>query len=290
MRSLHFAGRSPVYTRHAMCATSHPLATETALRVLRDGGNAVDAAIAATAVLCVVENAMTGIGGDCFAIVSKPGTAPFALNASGRAPAALTADLLLGRGIKAIETQSPHAVTIPGAIDGWATLLADHGTRGLKELLQPAIACAAEGYIVSPRVALDWYRGVGKLASNANAAKHYLIDGKPPSIGDLVRFPNLARTLQAIADGGRDAFYEGEIAADMVSELNALGGVHTLEDFAAQRASYVDPISVQYRGLDILELPPNNHGVVVLIMLKMMERLGKLSDDADRADRHHIDA
>lgn len=287
MRSLHFPGRSPVYTRKAMCAASHPLATETALRVLRSGGNAVDAAIAATAVLCVVENAMTGIGGDCFAIVSKPGAKPFALNASGRAPAALTAELLLERGITAITTQSPHAVTVPGAIDGWATLVADHGTRDLKELLQPAIEFASEGYIVSPRVALDWSRGTAKLAANANAAKHYLKDGKPPAVGDVVRFPNLANTLQAIADGGRDAFYEGEIAADIVQELNALGGVHSLADFAAQRSSYVEPISVAYRGLDILELPPNNHGVVVLIMLKMMERLGRLGDDPDSVDRHH---
>lgn len=287
MRSLHFPGRSPVYARKAMAATSHPLATETALGVLRGGGNAVDAAIAATAVLCVVENAMTGIGGDCFAIVSMPGAKPFALNASGRAPAGLTADYLLERGIRSIGTQTPHAVTVPGAIDGWAMLLADHGTRALSELLQPAIATASEGYVVSPRVAYDWAVGTAKLSGNANAAKHYLKDGKPPVVGDVVRFPNLAATLTAVAEGGRDAFYEGEVAADIVKELNALGGVHTLADFAAQRSSYVEPISVNYRGLDVLELPPNNHGVVVLMMLKMMEQIGKIGDDPDSVDRHH---
>ncbi|MFT5509426.1 MAG: gamma-glutamyltranspeptidase/glutathione hydrolase [Hyphomicrobiaceae bacterium] len=288
MRSLHFPGRSPVYARKAMCATSHPLASQTALSVLKDGGNAVDAAIAATAVLCVVEHAMTGIGGDCFAIVSKPGEKPFALNASGRAPAALTAEYLLGQGINAIEQQSPHSVTIPGAVDGWATLLADHGTRQLKDLLQPAIAYASEGFAIAPRVGTDWAGAVAKLSANANAAKHFLVDGKAPAVGDMMRFPNLAKSLEAIAEGGRDAYYEGDIAADIVKELNALGGVHTLEDFAAQRAEYVEPISVNYRGLDVLELPPNNHGVVVLIMLKMMDRLGKLSDSPDSAERYHV--
>lgn len=288
MRNLHFPGRSPAYAPKAMCATSHPLASQIALNVLKDGGNAVDAAIAATAVLCVVEHPMTGIGGDCFALVSKPGQKPIALNASGRAPAALTADYLLENGVKAIETQSPHAVTVPGAVDGWATLLADHGTRTLKDLLQPAIGYASEGFPVAPRVATDWAGSVPKLSKNANAAKHFLVDGKAPATGDIMRFPNLARSLTAIAEGGRDAYYEGEIAADIVKELNALGGVHTVEDFAAQRSTYVDPISVAYHGLDIVELPPNNHGVVVLIMLKMMERLGKISDDPNSSERHHV--
>ncbi len=288
MRSLHFPGRSAVYARKAMCATSHPLASQTALSVLKDGGNAIDAAIAATAVLCVVEQAMTGIGGDCFAIISKPGQKPFALNASGRAPAALSAEFLLNKGISKIETQSPHAVTVPGAIDGWTMLLADHGTRALKDLLQPAIGYASEGFAVAPRVATDWAGAVGKLSANANAAKHFLVEGSAPCVGDVMRFPNLARSLTAIAEGGRDSYYEGEIAADIVKELNALGGVHTLEDFAAQRSTYVDPISVKYGGLDILELPPNNHGVVVLIILKMMARLGGISDDADSAERHHV--
>ncbi len=288
MRSLHFPGRSPVYARKAMCATSHPLASQTALSVLKDGGNAVDAAIAATAVLCVVEQAMTGIGGDCFALISKPGEKPIGLNASGRAPAALTADLLLGQGISKIETQSPHAVTVPGAIDGWATLVRDHGTRELKELLQPAIGYASEGFAVAPRVATDWAGATAKLSANANAAKHFLVGGRAPAVGEVMRFPNLAKSLSAVAEGGRDAFYEGEIAADIVKELNALGGVHTLEDFAAQRSAYVDPISVNYDGLDILELPPNNHGVVVLIILKMMARLGRLSDDPDSVERHHV--
>jgi gamma-glutamyltranspeptidase/glutathione hydrolase len=288
MRNLHLPGRSPVYARKAMCATSHVLASQTALSVLKDGGNAVDAAIAAVAVQCVVEPAMTGIGGDCFALLSQPGQKPVALNASGRAPGALTAEYLLGKGIEAIQTQSPHAVTVPGAIDGWCKLLDDYGTRKLKDLLQPAIAYAADGFAVGQRVAADWDNGQAKLAANANSAKHYLSNGKPPTAGDIMRFPNLARSLTAVAEGGRDAFYEGEIAADIVKELNALGGVHTVADFAAQRSSYVEPISVGYHGLDIVELPPNNHGVVVLIMLKMMDRLGRIADDPDSVERHHV--
>ncbi len=288
MRNLHLPGRSPVYATTAMCATSHPLASQTALGVLKDGGNAVDAAIAATAVLCVVEHPMTGIGGDCFALISKPGSPPTALNASGRAPAALTADLLIGQGIDVIPQQSPHAVTVPGAIDGWSKILKDHGTRSLKELLQPAIGYATDGFPVAPRVATDWSGAVAKLTANPAAASHFLIDGRAPAVGEIMRLPALARTLTEIADGGRDAFYEGDIAADIVAELNALGGVHTAADFAAQASSYVEPISVRYRGLDILELPPNNHGVVVLIMLKMMDRLGRISDGPDDPDRFHV--
>ena len=288
MRNLHFPGRSPVYATQAMVATSHPLASQTALGVLKDGGNAVDAAIAATAVLCVVEHPMTGIGGDCFALISKPGQKPIGLNASGRAPGALTTELLLEKGITAIEQQSPHAVTVPGAIDGWATVLRDHGTRTLKELLQPAIGYARDGFIVAPRVAFDWAGSVAKLKNNEGASRHYLVDGKAPQVGSRMRFPALADTLAAISEGGRDAFYEGDIAADIVAELNALGGVHTLEDFKRQSSSYVEPISIGYRGLDVVELPPNNHGVVVLIMLKMMERLGRLGDDPDSPERFHV--
>lgn len=288
MRNLHFPGRAPVYAQHVMCATSHPLATETALRILRQGGNAVDAAIATAAVLCVVEHPMTGIGGDCFALVAKPGQKPIALNASGRAPAALTAELLLERGIKEIEMQSPHAVTVPGAIDGWARLNADHGTMPLGTLLEPAIGFARDGFPVGQRVSVDWKFAVPKLEANEGARRHLLFDGRSPAAGEIVRFPALARTLEQIASGGRDAFYEGEVAEDIVRDLRELGGVHTLEDFKRQSSSYVDPISVAYGGLDIVELPPNNHGIVVLIMLKMMEKLGKLSTDAVSAERYHV--
>lgn len=288
MRNFHFPGRSPVYGTRAMCATSHPAASLAAIEMLKSGGNAIDAAICATAVLCVVEPAMTGIGGDCFTIIAKPGQKPIALNGSGRAPRAATAQWYARQGIASIETNTPHAVTVPGAIDAWATLLKDHGRKSFGEVLAPAIEYAEHGFPVAPRVAYDWANLVAKVKQNPAAAKHLLIDGRAPRVGEIMRFPALAATLKTIAREGRDGFYAGEVAADMVAELKALGGLHTLEDFADQRCTYVDPISVAYKGVDLLELPPNNHGIVALVLLKMLERLGKLSDTSVSVERYHV--
>jgi gamma-glutamyltranspeptidase / glutathione hydrolase len=288
MRSLHVPGRSPVYARRAMVATSHPLATEAAMAVLKQGGNAVDAAIATVAVLCVVEHPMTGIGGDCFAIVKKPGQKPIALNASGLAPKAATAKWYADKGIKDIPLQSPHAVTVPGSVDGWCKLLADHGTKKLADLLAPAIDYAENGFVVAPRVSVDWGGNVAKLKANAGATQHLLKDGKPPAVGDVWHFKALATTLKAIAKDGREGFYAGPVAADIVAELQALGGLHTLEDFANQRCSYVDTIAVNYKGVDLHELPPNNHGIVAQIMLKMMAKMGPLSVDPGSPERYHV--
>jgi gamma-glutamyltranspeptidase/glutathione hydrolase len=288
MRSFHFPGRSAVYGRRGMCATSHPLASLAAVEMLKSGGNAVDAAITAAAVLCVVEHPMTGIGGDCFAIIAKPGRTLIGLNAAGRAPKAATADWYAKNGIRQIQVQSPHAVTVPGAIDGWATLLADHGTKSLREVLAPAIAHAEEGFVVAPRVAADWAIAQPKLRGHKGAAQNFLKDGRAPVVGEVMRLPALARTLRRIAEEGRDGFYGGEVAEDMVAELRALGGLHTLEDFAAQKCSYVDPISVRYRGVDLFELPPSNQGIVALILLKMLERLGPSADGPTSADRYHV--
>jgi len=291
MRSFHFPGRSLVYGRRAMCATSHPAASLACIEVLRAGGNAVDAAIATAAVLAVVEPHMTGIGGDCFAIVAKPGSKkPIALNASGRAPKGATAAWLAKSGLARIEPDSPHAVTVPGAISGWMRLLEDHGTLPIDRLLQPAIALAQEGFVVAPRVASDWARNVAKASRNAGARKHLLVAGRAPKAGEIVRFPALAATLGRIARDGRDGFYKGQSAKDMVAELRALGGLHTLEDFAAQSdsASYVAPISVSYRGVELVELPPSNQGIVALIMLKMLERVGKLPAEPVSTERYHL--
>src|SRR5262245_1051635 len=188
MRSFHFPGRSPVYGRRAMCATSHPASSLTAIDILKQGGNAVDAAIATAAVLAVVEPPMTGIGGDCFALIAKPGSKPIALNAAGRAPKAATADWYAGKGIKRIETTSVHAVTVPGAIDGWCRLLADHGTMPLARLLAPAIELAEGGFVVAPRVSVDWANGVRKFTS-AGAKRNLLKDGRAPRVGEVMRFP-----------------------------------------------------------------------------------------------------
>lgn len=272
-----------------MVATSHPLASLAAVDMLRKGGNAVDAAICASAVLAVVEPQMTGIGGDCFAMVGKPGQKNLiALNASGRAPAGATAEWYKKKGISEIAMQSPHAVTVPGAIDGWVRLVADHGSKPLSDILAPAIEYAEGGFAIAPRVAHDWKAVVEKLEKNPGARRHLLPNGRAPRAGEVVKFTALAKTLKAIATKGRDGFYTGEVAADMVAELTALGGLHTEADFAAQSSSYVDPISVPYGGLDICELPPNNHGIVALILLKMLTRLGRLSESPTSPKRYHV--
>jgi gamma-glutamyltranspeptidase/glutathione hydrolase len=288
MRNFAFPGRSPVYATRAMCATSHPLATVAAIEQLKSGGNAIDAAIAAVAVLSVVEHPMTGIGGDCFAMIAKPGTKPVAFNASGRAPKAATPEWYAKQGISSIPVQSPHAVTVPGAIDGWTRLMKDYGTKSLGDVLARAIEYAEGGFIVAPRVAYDWGKLTEKLSFHAGARQHLLPNGRPPKVGEKVRFPELGKTLRVIADKGRDAFYAGEIAADMVAELKELGGLHSIEDFANQTSSYVEPIRVGYRGADLYELPPNNQGIVALIMLRVLERLGGTGDDPLSTERYHL--
>jgi gamma-glutamyltranspeptidase/glutathione hydrolase len=288
MRNFHFPGRSLVYGRRAMCATSHPIASLTAIEVLKGGGNAVDAAIATAAVLAVVEPHMTGIGGDCFALIAKPGVdKPVALSAAGRAPAGATAQWLAKSGLQRIEPTSPHSVTVPGAVDGWTRLLADYGTLPLARLLEPAIALAEQGFAVSPRVAADWALHEARISHHAGARVHLFQDGRVPRVGEVMRFPALARTLRIIAREGREGFYAGEVAEDIVAELNALGGLHTLDDFAAQRASYVAPISVPYRGVELWELPPSNQGIVALMLLKMLERTG-LPPDPVSVERYHV--
>jgi gamma-glutamyltranspeptidase/glutathione hydrolase len=288
MRNFHFPGRSLVYGRRAMCATSHPTASLTAIEVLKAGGNAVDAAIATAAVLAVVEPHMTGIGGDCFALIARPGLAkPIALNAAGRAPAGATGEWLAKSGLSRIEPTSVHAVTVPGAVDGWTRLLADYGTQPLDRLLGPAIALAEQGFAVSPRVAADWALNEARISHHAGARVHLFKAGAVPRVGEVMHFPALAQTLRTIAREGREGFYAGAVAEDIVGELNALGGLHTLDDFAAQRASYVAPISVAYRGVELWELPPSNQGIVALMLLKILERIG-LPADPVSTERYHV--
>jgi gamma-glutamyltranspeptidase/glutathione hydrolase len=271
-----------------MCAASHPAASLTAIEVLKQGGNAVDAAIATAAVLAVVEPHMTGIGGDCFAILAKPGARKLiGLNAAGRAPAGATADWLAGSRLERIEETSPHAVTVPGAVDGWCRLLEDHGTMPLARLIEPAIERAERGFAVSPRVAADWALHVARISRHAGAKRHLFKEGRVPRAGEVMRFPALARTLEAIARDGREGFYAGQVAKDMVAELNALGGLHTPADFAAQRASYVTPIAVPYAGVELNELPPSNQGIVALMLLRMLERIG-LPEDPVSVERYHV--
>ncbi|GAK44423.1 gamma-glutamyltransferase [Tepidicaulis marinus] len=290
MRDLHFPGRSPVYAVNGLCATSQPLAAEAAIAILRAGGNAVDAAIAASAVLCVIEPYNTGIGGDCFALLSKKGGGEIiGLNGSGRAPKSLSLEKLRARGVEQLSLNSVHSVTIPGAVDAWARLVEDHGTMELGRLLEPAIAYAEEGFAVAPRIAMEWQFLEGHLAHDSDAPRQLLIDGKGPQAGDKFRLPVLAETLRRIAREGRDGFYKGPVAEDMVAKLQALGGFHELEDFAENAPDYVTPIKTLYRGREIHEIPPNGQGITALLMLNILSRLDMGRLDPHGAVRFHYE-
>jgi len=288
-RDFHLPGRSPVYAKHGMAATSMPAATLTALDVLRAGGNALDAAVAAVAVLGVIEPQSTGIGGDCFCLYAPAGGRIVALNGSGRAPAAATIDWFEERGISEFENTSAHTVTIPGAISAWETLLAAHGRKGLDELLQPAIRFADEGWPVGSKVAWDWARVEDKL--RRTGADAFLPNGAAPREGDLFVQKALAGTLRAVAKEGAKGFYEGKAAADMVATLRAHGGLHTEEDFARGRtgAEFVEPIHAAWKGYEVWQCPPNGSGLLVLMLLGILDHFppaeaGPLS--AERLHRH----
>ncbi|WP_375465714.1 gamma-glutamyltransferase family protein [uncultured Methylobacterium sp.] len=300
MRNFEQPGRSPVYAAEAAVATSHPASTLVAIETLRAGGNAVDAAIAAVAVQCVVDPLMTGIGGDCFALyVPRGASVPIALDGSGRSPAAATDAWYIEHGV-AIEPASPHAVTVPGAVAAWAKLAADHGTRALGDLLQPAIRLAEGGFPVQPRVAWDWARSVARVAGDRHAAATYLIDGRAPAVGTVMRMERLAATLRRIAAHGPRGFYEGPVAEDLVTRLRELGGLHTLEDFAQAAPDVVTPISTNYRGYDVYECPPAGQGLAALMMLNVLKPfdIASLSDldrvhlfaEACKQGYHHRDA
>lgn len=252
-------------------ATSHPLATLIAIDILRAGGNAVDAAIAAAAALGVIEPAMTGIGGDCFVLIAPKGSdRVIAYNGAGRAPAAAKADWFLERGINAISPDSVHSVTVPGAVEAWCRLADDHGKLGIDRLLQPAIQLAAKGFPVAPKVAVDWRRSADRLRADPIARAILLPKGKAPSAGDRIAFPALARALKAIARDGADPFYRGWIADDIVRRLKAEGGLHTRDDFARHRGDYADPISTAYRGTQVWECPPPGQGLTALMLLNIL--------------------
>ena len=288
MRDYQFPGRSPVYATHGMAATSMPAATLTALDVLRAGGNALDAAIAACAVLCVIEPQSTGIGGDCFCLYAPAGSGKvIGLNGSGRAPAAATIDWYEQNGMKALENTSAHSVTVPGALSAWEKLLKAHGRKGLDELLQPAIRFAEEGWPVHSKVSWDWAQSEAKLRKGGSF--HFLPGGQAPAAGDLFIQPGLAETLRAVARHGARAFYEGPIAADIVATLRKHGGLHTEEDFALglNNADFVEPISVKWNGCDVYQIPPNGQGILVLQMLGMLEPLGDAPDGPMGAIRMH---
>jgi gamma-glutamyltranspeptidase/glutathione hydrolase len=263
--------RSVVRAMNGMIATSQPLASAAGLRILQQGGNAIDAAIAAAAVLCVVEPMMVSPGGDLFAIVWDARRKEIkALNASGRAPRALSIDELKKRGLTSMPVFGIHPVTVPGAVDGWATLAKAYGTMPLAQLLQPAIEYAERGFPVTEVIGQQWQDGM-QHAKNPDFAATFLPNGRPPAIGEIFTNKNLAATLKKIAAGGRDAFYKGEIAQKIVKFAQSQGGLHTIEDFAAHTSNWVDPISTTYRGYTVYEMPPNTQGLAALEMLNILE-------------------
>ena len=288
MRDFELPGRSTAYAENGMAATSHPVATLVALDVLRAGGNAVDAAVAAVAVQCVVEPAMTGIGGDCFVLLAPAEGGVVALNGSGRAPAAATAERLRELGVGELEG-TVHSVTVPGAIDAWARLLERHGTRDLAELLQPAIRCAEAGFVVTPRVAYDWARDGERLRQSSGGRAMYLRDDQAPVAGQKVRLTALANTLRRIAADGPDAFYRGALAERMVAYLQSEGGLHTLDDFAAAAGEFVTPIKSSYRALEVYECPPNGQGVIALLILNILEGFALGALEPNGAERVHLE-
>lgn len=289
MRDFHHPGRSPVLASNGMCATSHPLAAKTAIDVLQQGGNAMDAAIAGAVLLGLCEPAMTGIGGDCFVLWSDRDRQNVrALNGSGRAPAALDAQDLREAGEATVPAFSPHAVTIPTAVAAFAHLAETVGTLGLDRLLAPSIKYAQEGIPVAPRVAFDWENYGHNLQGSAR--EKYLIAGKPLKTGDIFRAPGQAEVLRRIAEQGASAFYTGEIAEDMVATLQAAGGVHTLDDFAAATCDETTPIFGTYNDIEIVEHPPNGQGATALLMLNILAQFDMASMAPFGAQRAHIEA
>lgn len=268
-----FATRSEVIARNGMAATSQPLATQVAIDILKQGGSAVDAALAANAVLGLVEPMMDGIGGDLFAIVwdSKSGKL-HGLNASGRSPASLTIDRFAAKGLKAVPATGPLSVSVPGCVDGWFELHAKFGKLPMKTLLKPAIEYAREGFPVSEQVAYDWDRHGREYAENDPVFRTtFTIEGKIPAKGEVFRNPGLANAYEKIAVGGRDAFYRGEIARSIAAFMKSRGGFLTVEDLAEHKSDWVDPVSTNYRGYDIWELPPNGQGISALQILNVLE-------------------
>lgn len=289
MRSFDRPGRSTAFGARGMAATSAPLATLAAIDTLRAGGNAADAAVVASAVLCVVEPAMTGIGGDCFALVGTPEGKVTGLNASGRAARAADSDWLKRSGLAAIAPRSIHAITVPGAIDGWDKLLKQHGTMDLGEALKPAIRLAVEGVPVTPRVAFDWPDDAPALAADEGGRRHYLKDGRTPQPGDTMAYPALAETLKTIARAGAEAFYSGEIAEDIIRTVRGKGSLLTLDDMAAHQSNWVKPISAAFMGHDILEIPPSGQGITALIALNILSQIGLSRHAPDSVERHHLE-
>ena len=284
-----FATRSEVIAAHGMAATSQPLATQVALDILQQGGNAIDAAIAANAMLGLVEPTGNGIGGDLFAIVwDAESRKLYGLNASGRSPYSLTLEWFQQQGLESIPSHGPLPVTVPGAVDGWFELHERFGKLPMQQVLAPAIQYAQEGFPVSELIAYYWQRSVPTLEVWAGFKEVYMPGGKAPQKGEIFRNPALARTLQAIADGGRDAFYKGDIARTIDAFMQREGGFLSYRDLAEHTSTWVEPVSTNYRGYEVWELPPNGQGIAALQILNLLEHYDLSKMGFGSADYVHL--
>ena len=287
-RSPH-GSRSEVVAPHGMVAASQPLAAQVGLDVLKAGGNAVDAAVAVNAVLGLVEPHMNGVGGDLFALVWDAGTEKlYGLNATGRAPYQISRETLVRQGHTRMPGSGPLTWTVPGAVDGWHELLERFGTLDLAEVLAPAIAYARDGFPVSEIIQRQWAAAALALAQWPDSAATYLPDGRPPRVGEVFRNPRLAATYEAIAQGGRDAFYKGDVARRIVSFSEGNGGYFTMADFEDHSSVWVEPVSTNYRGYDVWEVPPNSSGILALMILNLMEGYDVAALGHNSADAIHL--
>ena len=267
-----FATRSEVIAPQAMAATSHPLATQIALGVMKDGGNAIDAAIAANAALGLMEPTGNGIGGDLFAIVWDARSEQlYGLNASGRSPRSLTLEYFTEQGMESIPPYGPLPVSVPGTVDGWFELHGRFGSLPMTRILAPAIAYARNGHPVHELIQHYWSLSVDRLAKYPGFTEQMTIDGRAPEVGELWKNPNLANTLERIANEGRDVFYKGDIARTIADFMQANGGFLSYQDLASHSSEWVEPLSINYRGYDIWELPPNGPGIAALQILNIIE-------------------
>jgi gamma-glutamyltranspeptidase/glutathione hydrolase len=268
------AGRTPTLSRNGVVASPSVLASQAGLDALRRGGSAMDAAVATAAVLSVVEPMSSGLGGDAFFLYyeAKSGRV-FGLNGSGRSPRGLSREHFAEKGLERVPESGWEAVTVPGAVDAWAEGLARFGRRPLAELLAPAIAYAEEGFPVTEIVSYHWKSHEEDLRRDPWSARHYLVDGRAPGLASVARLPALAGSLRQLAEGGRDAFYRGPIAAEIVRYARESGGFFSLEDFAAHRSTWVEPLHVDYRGSEVYQIPPNGQGIAVLMLLNVLEGL-----------------
>src|SRR5688572_28333345 len=282
--------RSVVIAKHGIVATSHPLASQAGLDVLKAGGNAVDAAIAANAVNGVVEPMSNGIGGDLFVIYWDAKTKKlYGLNASGRSPYNLNRSVLKEKGLTQIPTEGPLSWSVPGCVSGWETLRARFGTKPLAELLAPAIDAAENGAPVPEIIAGYWRSATPALRATPEAAAAFLINGqRAPRVGEIMKLPQLAATLKLIAAQGRDAFYKGAIAQKTVAYSESHGGYFSHRDFADHTDEWVEPVSTNYRGYDVWELPPNGQGIAALQMLNVLEQFNLRSLGHNSAEHIHL--